>query len=67
VVTVPDHKASLDVVRQVRSLAPHVKVFARARLGHFVAELERAGASEPVNEEFLTGQELGRRVRESLI
>jgi CPA2 family monovalent cation:H+ antiporter-2 len=67
VVTVPDHKASLDVVRQVRSLAPDVKVFARARLGHFVVELERAGASEPVNEEFLTGQELGRRVRESLI
>ena len=67
VVTVPDHRASADVIRQVRSLAPGVKIFARARLGRYAGELERAGASDTLNEEFLAGVELGRRVKESLV
>ena len=67
VVTIPDHRATEDVIRQVRLLAPGIKIFARARFGRYAGELERAGASETLNEELLAGLELGRRAKESLV
>jgi len=67
VVTVPDHRTSSDVIRQIRALAPAVKIFARAKFSRYAGELERAGASDTLNEELLTGLELGRRVKESLM
>jgi K+:H+ antiporter len=67
VITVPDHRAALDVIHQVRSLAPNVPIFARAKFNRFAGELEEAGASETLNEELITGLEMGRRVRESLM
>lgn len=67
VVTLPDHRASRDVIRQVRLLAPGIEIFARAKLDRYAGELERAGASETLNEELLAGSELGRRAKESLM
>ncbi|MFC1835521.1 cation:proton antiporter [Thermodesulfobacteriota bacterium] len=67
VVTLPDHRASADVIRQVRSLASDIKILARAKLGRYAGELESAGASETLNEELLAGLELGRKAKESLM
>ncbi len=67
VVTLPDHRACLDVIQQVKSIAPKVQVFARARSSRYVPELTRAGASETLDEELNAGVELGRRVIATLL
>ena len=61
VVTVPDHRAAVAIVSLARSLTPGVRVFARARYHRFAGQLEHAGA-QLVDEESLTGRQLGQKV-----
>jgi len=66
VVTVPDTTTVRRVIHQVKALAPAVQVIARARHHIAVDELVGAGADAIVDEEEITGHELGRRLAESL-
>ncbi len=66
VVTVPDTTTVRRVIHQVKTLAPQVRVIARARHHIAVDELVGAGADAIVDEEEVTGRELGRRLAESL-
>jgi CPA2 family monovalent cation:H+ antiporter-2 len=66
VVTVPDTTTVRRVIHQVKTLAPAVRVIARARHHIAVEELAGAGADAIVDEEEITGRELGRRLAESL-
>jgi K+:H+ antiporter len=59
VITIPDQRAAVDVIRQVRALAPTVACLVRAR--HRIAEawLRAAGAEVVVDEEQEVGERLG--------
>lgn len=63
VITVPDHRAVCQIVASVRTLSASIAIIARARYHPFVPELERAGASIVVDEEFVTGKRLAAAVR----
>ncbi len=58
VLTVPDHRASIRIVESVRTLNSEVVIVARARYHTFISELETAGATLAVDEEYLTGKRL---------
>ena len=58
VLTVPDHRASIRIVESVRTLNSEVVIVARARYHTFISELETAGATLAVDEEYLTGRRL---------
>jgi len=58
VVTLPDHRTSTRIVESVRTLNTDVAIIVRSRYHGFVAELEDAGATVAVDEEYLTGQQL---------
>lgn len=58
VLTVPDHRASIRIVESVRTLNAEVAIVARARYHTFISELETAGATLAVDEEYLTGKRL---------
>lgn len=62
VVTLPDTTAVRRVIYQVKELAPDVPVIARARQHIAAGELLGAGADAIVDEEEVTGQELGQRL-----
>jgi len=62
VVTVPDHRTALQVISQVRALAPHGKVIARARYHLYAKDLEQAGAHVIIDEEQQVGSLLGLEV-----
>lgn len=63
VVTIPDHRTSIRIVESVRTLDDTVSIIVRARYHSFVSELEAAGATIAVDEEYLTGQ----RLREAMV
>ena len=58
VVTIPDPRTSTRIVESVRTLNGKVSIIARARYHMFVDELENAGATIAVDEEYLTGHRL---------
>tara|TARA_R110002096_G_scaffold250181_5_gene442628 strand:+ start:1000 stop:2691 length:1692 start_codon:yes stop_codon:yes gene_type:complete len=58
VVTIPDHRTSIRIVESVRTLNDGVAIIVRARYHTFVDELDRAGATITVDEEYLTGSQL---------
>ncbi len=58
VITIPDHRTSTRIVESVRTLDETVSIIVRARYHTFVQELELAGATLAVDEEYLTGQQL---------
>jgi len=62
VITLPDTAAVRRIIHQVKALAAAVPVVARARHHIAVEELRGAGADAVVDEEEITGGELGRRV-----
>jgi CPA2 family monovalent cation:H+ antiporter-2 len=62
VVTIPDPRTATRIVESVRNLNKEVTIVARARYHMFVDDLEEAGATIAVDEEYLTGQ----RLRESM-
>ena len=66
VVTVPDPAAAREIVGLVRMLAPGVHVIARARYHRYFEDLQRGGADDVVNEEWIVGAILASRVRARL-
>lgn len=60
VITLPDTVAVRRIIHQVKALAPAVPVIARARHHIAVDELKGAGADAIVDEEEVTGAQLGR-------
>jgi CPA2 family monovalent cation:H+ antiporter-2 len=66
VVTVPDYRTALQVIRQVRALAPKALIIARARYHIYARELELAGAHVIVDEEQQIGHLLGQQVIERI-
>jgi CPA2 family monovalent cation:H+ antiporter-2 len=62
VVTIPDPRTATRIVESVRNLNKEVSIVVRARYHMFVDDLEKAGATIAVDEEYLTGQ----RLRESM-
>ncbi|RJP26174.1 MAG: sodium:proton exchanger [Candidatus Abyssobacteria bacterium SURF_5] len=62
VVTVPDHRIALQVIRQARALSPKALVFARARYHIFAGDLVSAGAHVVVDEEQEVGNSLSLEV-----
>lgn len=66
VLTVPDHRASIRIVESVRTLNDKVIIVARARYHTFISELEQAGATFAVDEEYLTGKRLAEAIHELL-
>jgi CPA2 family monovalent cation:H+ antiporter-2 len=58
VITIPDPRTSTRIVESVRTLNEKVSIIARARYHMFVNELENAGATIAVDEEYLTGHRL---------
>jgi CPA2 family monovalent cation:H+ antiporter-2 len=66
VVTIPDHRASQDIVRQVRAVAPQATVVARARYHRYAGEFASAGAHSVIDEEWEIGRLLGLQIRRYL-
>ncbi len=58
VISVPDHRASTQIVEAVRNIAPRISIIVRARYHPFVNELARAGATFVIDEEYHTGRRL---------
>ncbi|GAB4325787.1 MAG: hypothetical protein Kow0059_21960 [Candidatus Sumerlaeia bacterium] len=58
VIALPDHKTSLHVLKQARSMAPSVPIIVRARYHAFARELEAAGARVVLDEEVEVGRGL---------
>ncbi len=65
VITVPDHRSAMQIIAQVRILAPGAGIFVRARYDIWSGQLEAEGATA-VNEERETGSRMGRVVVEAL-
>jgi CPA2 family monovalent cation:H+ antiporter-2 len=63
VITVPDHRASTQIVSAVRTMAPKIAIIVRARYHPFVGDLERAGATFVIDEEYHTGRRLAAAMR----
>jgi CPA2 family monovalent cation:H+ antiporter-2 len=59
IVTVPEHNAALQIVRQIKALAPKTPIIARARYNAYAKELELAGAHAVIDEEKQVGRSLG--------
>jgi K+:H+ antiporter len=66
VVTLPDHRAAVAVVRHVRTLAPGVPLIVRNRYHRFANDIKRAGATVTVDEEDWIGRRLGLEVNRLL-
>ncbi len=66
VVTLPDHRAAVEVIRQTRAMAPDTIVIARARYARYAEELSDAGAHVVIDEENTVGQHLGDAVTKAL-
>ncbi len=66
VVTIPDHRAAVTVVRHVRAIAPDVPLIVRSRYHSFADDIQRAGASVTVDEEDWIGRRLGLEVNRLL-
>ncbi len=58
VVTLPDHRAAIAAVQQVRALAPQARIIARARYNLYAEQIATAGAHVVVAEETSVGQAL---------
>ncbi len=66
VVTLPDHRAALQVIHRARSLAPGLPMVVRARYALHAGELDSAGVTV-VNEEVGVGQMIRRELRRYLL
>jgi len=63
VVTIPDPATAQQVVAQIHSHAPGVKVVARARFHRYLSDLEEAGAGTVIDEEMEVGHRIAVEVR----
>jgi len=66
VVTLPDHRAVITIVRHVRILAPNTPIIVRSRYHAFADDIQRAGATVTVDEEDWIGRRLGLEVNRLL-
>lgn len=66
VVTLPDYRTSVRIVESIRTLNESIVIIVRARYHTFVDELERAGATIAVDEEYITGTRLKEAMSELL-
>jgi len=66
IITIPDHRATTQIVQAVRTLAPSVEIIVRARYHMLVDDLEKEGASIVVDEEEETGRRLAAALRLTL-
>ena len=66
VITIPDHRTSIRIVESVRTLSDRTAIIVRARYHSFVEDLERAGATITVDEEYHTGSTLKEATSEIL-
>ncbi len=66
VVTIPDHRAVVTVIRHVRNLSPDTPIIARSRYHTFAQDISRAGATVTVDEEDWIGRRLGLEVNRML-
>lgn len=66
VVTVPDPAAAREIVQLVRGMSPGVHIIVRARYHRYFEDLQRGGADDVVNEEWIVGAILASRVRARL-
>lgn len=66
VVTIPDHRAAVTIIRHIRHAAPKTLIIARSRYHAFAVDLLRAGATVAVDEEDWMGRRLGLEVNRLL-
>lgn len=66
VLSLPDHRAALQIAMHVRAAAPHVRLFARMRYHAHVADLQE-WVEGIVDEELETGTRLGQTVLTSIL
>jgi CPA2 family monovalent cation:H+ antiporter-2 len=62
VVTVPDWKTAVSIIRMLRNLRPQLSIAARCRYNRYLADLEKAGADIVIDEESTVGQMLTQRI-----
>ena len=62
VITIPDQRTSMSIVESVKTLNEKTSCIVRARYHTLVSELERAGATIVIDEEYLTGSGLRKAV-----
>ena len=63
VISIPDHRTSVQITRSVKALNPSLHIVVRARYHSLVPDLEEAGASVVIDEEYYTGKRLASAVR----
>jgi CPA2 family monovalent cation:H+ antiporter-2 len=66
VVTVPDWKTAVSIIRMLRDLRPQLSIAARCRYNRYLADLEKAGADIVIDEESTVGQMLTQRIIEHI-
>jgi len=66
VITLPDHRLTIQVIRQARAIAPGLRIIARSRYSAYVGDLERAGAAVVIDEETTLGNRVGEALRDVL-
>jgi hypothetical protein len=66
VVTVPDWKTAVSIIRMLRNLRPQLSIAARCRYNRYFADLGKAGADIVVDEESTVGQMLTQRIIEHI-
>ncbi|OEU66423.1 MAG: hypothetical protein BA867_03440 [Desulfobacterales bacterium S5133MH16] len=66
VVTVPDPRTAVRIIRMLRSLRPQLSIAARCRYNRHLADLEKAGADIVIDEESTVGQMLTQRIIEHI-
>lgn len=66
VITIPDHRAAVTIIRHVRHESPDTPIIARSRYHTFAQDMRRAGATVTVDEEDWMGRRLGLEVNRLL-
>ncbi|MDP7005657.1 MAG: cation:proton antiporter [Phycisphaerales bacterium] len=64
--TLPDHRASVQTIQQIRAFAPTIPIIARARYSIHGMELTRAGADVVVDEEKCVGNSISQRTMQQI-
>lgn len=64
VITVPHHHTALEIVRQVRRMAPESYILCRSRYDRNLVDLTEAGAHDVIGDESQSGNELARQLKE---
>ncbi|MDF1814406.1 MAG: cation:proton antiporter [Verrucomicrobiales bacterium] len=66
VISIPDHQTSVQIVRAVRAMNSGISIIVRGRYHSLVKDLEDAGATQVIDEEYHTGKRLASAVRAAL-